>query len=520
MHFLKQLRFVAALLAAFFVLSLTACGSGSNSFTWFVDSIPANLDPQVASSASDIIACENLYSGLVRRTPDGSLAPELCERWEVSADRLTYTFYLKDGLTYTASKGDPSDYAITAEDFVFAFQRMFLPGTNSPYAVEFSALENSAAVLAGQKPASALGVTAAEPLKLVFRLSSPDETFLSKLTLPGAMPCDEAFFDSTRGTYGLTSASTLSSGHFYLYNWTSSGLFLRRAASGNQIDSLRLVENTTSSGQSAEELINNEKCTAALDDSGTPTSLQSVSYSDTTWALLFNCDSIFASTELRQALGSVAASAVEVPGGGLFAEAKGLIPDGLTVDGIDYRDAAGDLLPTIPDAKALYMQARQGMASSDFNGVTILLPQGSGLTETVEQINGAWQKDCSLFFSVEEVPQEEFDARLASGKYTIALAPIRAEGGSVYQMLQQFAGDNNLTGLTDPLYSETLAESTRRTGTARCQLLRDCERQLLEGCTVVPLAAQQKRLLVADGVEGLVFDPFTPVLDLTYTTKN
>ena len=132
MHFLKQLRFVAALLAAFFVLSLTACGSGSNSFTWFVDSIPANLDPQVASSASDIIACENLYSGLVRRTPDGSLAPELCERWEVSADRLTYTFYLKDGLTYTASKGDPTDYAITAEDFVFAFQRMFLPGTNSP----------------------------------------------------------------------------------------------------------------------------------------------------------------------------------------------------------------------------------------------------------------------------------------------------------------------------------------------------------------------------------------------------
>ena len=49
MHLLKQLRFVAALLAAFFVLSLTACGSGSNSFTWFVDSIPANLDPQVAS---------------------------------------------------------------------------------------------------------------------------------------------------------------------------------------------------------------------------------------------------------------------------------------------------------------------------------------------------------------------------------------------------------------------------------------------------------------------------------------
>ena len=83
--------------------------------------------------------------------------------------------------------------------------------------MEFSALENSAAVLAGQKPASALGVTAAEPLKPgVSRLSSPDETFLSKLTLPGAMPCDEAFFDSTRGTYGLTSASTFPADTFTL----------------------------------------------------------------------------------------------------------------------------------------------------------------------------------------------------------------------------------------------------------------------------------------------------------------
>ena len=83
--------FSAALLAAV-VFSLVGCGSASNSFTWFVDTIPANLDPQVASAASDVIACENLYSGLVRKDPDGQLQPELCDRWEVSADRRTYTF--------------------------------------------------------------------------------------------------------------------------------------------------------------------------------------------------------------------------------------------------------------------------------------------------------------------------------------------------------------------------------------------------------------------------------------------
>ena len=109
----------------------------------------------------------------------------------------------------------------------------------------------------------------------------------------------------------------------------------------------------------------------------------------------------------------------------------------------------------------------QGMASSDFSGVTILLPKEAGLTELAEQINGAWQKDCSLFFSVEEVPQEEFDKRLAAGSYTIALAPIRAEGGSVYQMLQQFTAEGGgLTGWSDPIYSQRLAESAQQTGSA------------------------------------------------------
>ena len=78
-----------------------------------------------------------------------------------------------------------------------------------------------------------------------------------------------------------------------------------------------------------------------------------------------------------------------------------------------------------------YLAARQGMATSDFSGVTLLLPKNAGLSELADQINSAWQKECSLFFSVEEVEQDEFDARIAAGKYTIALAPIRAEGGSV-----------------------------------------------------------------------------------------
>lgn len=511
-------RVVAAALCAALALPLAACGSGTNSFTWFVEELPSNLDPQIASASADVIACTNLYSGLLRRDADGALQNELCESYTVSADGLTYTFRLKDGLVYLATRGQATSYEITAEDFVFAFRRMFRPETRSPYAAEFSALANSAAVLDGSLPESALGVVAQDELTLVFTLSTPDDSFLSKLTLPGAMPCDEEFFNSTKGTYGLTAASTLSSGSFYIYSWTASGLFLRRSAAAPLVDSLRLVQNTTSTAMTPEQLILNERCSAALDTSAEPTALRTVSYSDTTWCLLFNCDTVFENTTLRQALAASVLAADVVPDSSLYGPVRGLVPEGATVDGVDYRTAAGDMRAAPGDARTLYAQARETLSTSDLRGITLLVPAGAGLGPTAETINSLWQKELSLFFSIEEVEDDAFAERLASGDYTIALAPVAMESKDVSALLGRFCA-GGLTGYADSAYADALAQASAVTGQARRALLAQCELRLLDDCAVVPLFSQQKRLLLADGVNGLVFDPYGPVLDLTYTTK-
>ena len=517
----RFVRIAAAVLAAAFALAMAGCtaGSGVNSFTWFVENIPANLDPQIASAPEDVLACKNLYGGLVRLDAGGQPQPDLAERWTVSPDGLTYTFTLKPGLTYRASRGEQTDYAITAEDFVYAFQRMFSAETGSPYAVEFAAIEGGSAVLAGLAGPEALGVKASGDGTVVFTLSEPDDDFLRKLALPGAMPCDEGFFESTGGSYGLTEDTTLSSGSFYLYNWTSGGLFLRREASDGLVDSLRLVQNTGSAA-SAEDLILNERCTAALDDTDAPTQLRAVSYSDTTWCLLFNTEQpALGNALLRQALAAAASQASLPVDEGLYAPAEGLVPDGLAVGGIDYRAAAGDPSPTLNGAYTLYRAARQTISSSDLMGITVLVPAGAGLTQAVQAINSVWQQELSLFFSLEEVPQEDFDQRLADGDYTIALAPVTCTDGSVYSFLRSF-GPDGLTGYADTSFETLLAQAAAAAGSeTRCALLAQAERQLLSGCAVMPLFAQQKRLLLADGVEGLVFDPYGPVLDLTWTTK-
>lgn len=51
--------------------------------------------------------------------------------------------------------------------------------------------------------------------------------------------------------------------------------------------------------------------------------------------------------------------------------ANGLVPGGLTVDGMNYRDTAGDVTPAAVDARALYLTARQTLTTSDFNKVSL-----------------------------------------------------------------------------------------------------------------------------------------------------
>ena len=126
-------RLFSFLLLCSFVLTLTGCGNaGSNSFTWYVDEIPVNLDPQVASTSEDLTACTNLHAGLMRKDENGQPVPALCTEYKVSADGLTYTFTLPEGLVYLARRGVQTEYAITAQDFVYTFLRIYSPETKSP----------------------------------------------------------------------------------------------------------------------------------------------------------------------------------------------------------------------------------------------------------------------------------------------------------------------------------------------------------------------------------------------------
>jgi peptide/nickel transport system substrate-binding protein len=79
---------------------------------------PPNLDPTAgAAAAIDEVVYANVFEGLTRFAPDGSVVPGLAESWEISEDGLTYTFHLHDGVTFHDGT------AFDAEDVKFSFDR-------------------------------------------------------------------------------------------------------------------------------------------------------------------------------------------------------------------------------------------------------------------------------------------------------------------------------------------------------------------------------------------------------------
>ena len=508
-------RLSRALSCALLTLCLTACsGSGKIvSFSWFVDEIPSNLDPLMAQTSAEVIACKHLYTGLYQLDEAGVPQPGCASGHQLSADGRTYTFTIRPDLYYRTSRGDVSSYAITAEDFVFAFQRMFRPETHSPYANIFSGILHSTQVLNGQMPETALGVSAPDDHTLVIQLSAPDKSFLEKLTLPGAMPCDEEYFESTDGTYGLSKKTSLSNGDFYLYNWTDGGLFLRRKAQGDLVNNLRLVTNTSPVGTPPTQLVENEKCNAALDTGTSPTSLQQQIYSNTTWCLRFSGNGVFANDPLRLALTSAALDIPLPKDTALYGPTEGIIPDGVRLEAMDYRDRVGSTVPQPGDGDALWQQALTQIQAAELKGLSLLVPEEADRT-FVQTLNGTWQQRYGIFLNVETVDAKTFASRLAHNDFTVALAPVQLTVSDPSLLLGSLRDSLPVQAQVDS--AALWDNAVQQAGGARLDALAGLESFLADNGYVVPLYRQNARLLIDPHVSGLGFDPFGPVLDVRF----
>ncbi|CCF82293.1 ABC transporter substrate-binding protein [Nitrolancea hollandica] len=130
---------------------------------------PRTLNPIfVADPVSEEIS-HLVFNGLVFVDPkSGEPQPDLAQSWEVSDDRLTYTFHLRDSVLW--HDGQP----FAANDVVFTYQLMMNNRVRSP---RFSRLVERVH-----------GVGAPDRSTVTFTLIHPDATFLTDLATFGIVP--------------------------------------------------------------------------------------------------------------------------------------------------------------------------------------------------------------------------------------------------------------------------------------------------------------------------------------------
>jgi len=121
---------------------------------------PGNLDiRQTAGAALDQILVDNIYQGLVSRTPDQDIVPALASAWTVSPDGLTYTFTLREGVTFHDGQ------ELTPADVVWSLTTR----RSTPEWRDSARLANVASI-------------AAEGQDIVLTLTEPDSSLLWNLT--------------------------------------------------------------------------------------------------------------------------------------------------------------------------------------------------------------------------------------------------------------------------------------------------------------------------------------------------
>lgn len=130
MRALFRTALASAALAGFFLqavpsLAVAQSGATGDTLTWGYYTRPRSLDPNIWSGGSDLGVMRQLYDTLIWSPEPGVFSPGLAMSWEMSDDALTYTFTLRQDVTFHDGK------PFNAEAVKFMFDRIKDPASKS-----------------------------------------------------------------------------------------------------------------------------------------------------------------------------------------------------------------------------------------------------------------------------------------------------------------------------------------------------------------------------------------------------
>lgn len=179
-----------------------------------------SLDIHHASDAPSFDALYQIQSGLITFDKDGNFVPDIAAELPTTNDDLTvYTFKLRENAIWS------NDEPVTADDFVYAWQRILTPETAAEYAFIFESagIKNAAKIMDPNDSmygkVQDLGIKALDSKTLEVTLERPIPYFVSLMSFPPFYPLNEKFVEAAGNDYATDVSQLLFNGPFTLTDW-------------------------------------------------------------------------------------------------------------------------------------------------------------------------------------------------------------------------------------------------------------------------------------------------------------
>ncbi len=537
----KVKRTLAMVLAVCMLVTLlTGCDEDPNDedkLSVVLTGMFATMDPAMAETVAERTVVLHLFDNLLRW--DGTQAvPAAAQSWQRTDNEdgtVTYTFHLRADGQWSDGK------AVTAADFVYAWQRLVSPDTASPNAAILSMVAGYEDAHAGDS--EALQVAAEGNSTFTVTLNEPCAYFINSVcTAAATMPVRQDAVESVtalpaedenEGTeeepvtvlpdWSVSRTFFVGNGPFYRTgDWAdTSRLTLQKQESHHDArrvthDKLELVlqnrEQAQRSAGRVDVVIGAAAEEGGYADGGAPT----------VGLLLINQMATNMERDgLRHALEeAIDRNALQQELGVGYVPAAGLVPAGIrTGSGDDFRAANGALIDNDPDTytqrtgDAVALLREAGYVNSDtlsaLGTVTLLYDNTTHMAPIARLLQQQWRDTLGINVTLQGKGTEEYQQSLLNGEFTMALTELTALCSDAAAYLEPWrSGDSRNYAL---LYSNAYdilmrVAAASSSDEARDAYLKDAEQLLLDGHNVIPLFGEEQPYQFREGVTGAVKD--------------
>ncbi|WMJ23234.1 peptide ABC transporter substrate-binding protein [Paludicola sp. MB14-C6] len=537
------------------VLVFVGCGDSKKPIrlSYDIKEEPQNLDPQTATDKASLLVISNVFEGLMVMDDEGKLKPGMAKSYHVSSDKLTYTFQLRENIKWNDDNDKTTDQPVTADDFVFAFKRLIDPETNSKHAKLFYCIKNAQAINEGKASIDTLGVTATAKNEITFRLEYANDNFLRLLTKTSAVPCNQAFFEQTKGKYGLEPYTIMVNGPFVLAKWTHKES-MRLVHNDNYYNQANVMPSSISlwiQTKSKDELQQEKEKNIVIDNSVerlleektvggmidgfnfnkiSKKGFDSEAMEGSTWGIAFNFNNKDLNNKnIRQAIATAFdRSTYESILPKSMSLATAIVPNSIMIAQQSYREYVGKNLVPQYDAKKAYELHSSGLkelGKNKISGIRLMVPRNANIAFKDHFLfpSQVLQRDLGIFIGIDEVSIDEYQSRLKKGDFDCAIVNLAAIENSPRSILSQFhtGSDLNYYGYSSSSVDQNLDKSAELSDDNQ---IIDCfklvEQQIIDDVAFIPMYYKTDYFVTSQSIKKLKYNRQTGMVLFKDVKKN